>query len=223
MDVDKLMKNDELSNLTKRPPCTKENEQNCHCAQCVYQNGIVNSVPNKEILNDEKSLTSLTNSLNEQSQSINGFATTTNSSSSSTKSNFSATKKIANPITSIKNFITSTAAGHNTITATNLANKQNDLQIKQNNNSINSLNAVSCLNHHSNSLVKENGLIKTYQETDLNTLYNDELSDSSNEWYTHCHQNDNSKLLSNKSESANRRLIITTILCAFFLIAGIDY
>lgn len=206
MDVDKLMKNDKLSNLVTRT-CTKENDaNNCHCAQCLYRNGIANQ--QKDILNDEKSLTSLPNSLNEESQPTKFTM------------NNAPNKKLTNPLTSIKNFITSTTGHHNqnattVTTTTNSINKQID---QQNHNSINnhSLNgSINCLNHS----IKENCLIK--KEIDLNTLHNDEDNmylNGSNEWYIHCHLNDNSKLNSEKNESANRRLLITTILCGFFLI-----
>lgn len=217
MDVDKLMKNDELSNRTRS--CTKENDQNCHCPQCLYtfQNGIIN--PKENFLNDEKSLaSSLPNSLNQsnlhQPQQSNSQINTANSSPTNTINS----KKTLNPLISIKNFINSTT-GHSTLTIS--TNKQT--------NSINnsSTNTVNCLNHtinHSNSdsqLRETTQLPNKYQENDLNSLHDDDnlnLLPNLNEWYTHCHLSDRNKLISVKTESANRRLLITTILCGFFLI-----
>lgn len=210
MDVDRLMKNDELSSRTR--PCTKENDQqNCLCAQCLYQNGIVNQ---KTILNDEKSLTSSPNSLNQEQQfQFNNNTSTNNSTTNSAISSNGNRKLQLNPIASIKNFINST---------TGQPVKHQDLA-KQNaiNNSLNG-SISNCLNH-SNSNLKENKLIKSNDKMQDDSLRDDDhlnliLNSSNDDWYVHCHQKGLKDAHSDKNESANRRLLITTILCFFFLI-----
>lgn len=216
MDVDKLMKNDELSNLAARP-CIKESDpNNCRCAKCVYQNGIVNQ--QKEILNDEKSL-----HLSNPQLAANANLAVVLSNGGS--------RKTLNPLATIKSLISATT-GHSAATTTTTKAHHSPNGMAANgvaNHSTN--NHINCSNHQQNGgligsesnalvLVKSN---PKFQETDLNGLHGDGdglFMNGSNEWYTHCHQTDDSKLNSERSDSANRRLLITTILCGFFLITG---
>lgn len=204
MDVERLMKNDEL-----RRPCTKENDQqnNCLCAQCLHKNGIVNH------LNDEKSLTSsTTNSLNQLQYQLNNKNNTLSNLSINSNNNSLNTKKIQlNPIASIKNFINSTTT--TTATTNGYQQQQTNSITKQIDTNHNSLN---CLNHskdgHTHKFNQDNDSIHN-DDDNLNLI----LNNSNNDWYIHCHQKDLNKHL-DKNESANRRLLITTILCFFFLI-----
>ena len=207
MDVDKLMKNDELSNLATRP-CTKESDpSNCRCTKCVCQNGIVNQ--QKEILNDEKSLHFTTNASNQPSNA-NLAVVLSNGSS----------RKTLNPLATIKSLISATTGHSNAITTTTKAHSLNGLANHPLNN-----NQISCTNHQKSGLISNESnalaIVKAngkFQEADLNGHDEDLFLNGSNEWYAHCHQTDDSRLNSDRSDSANRRLLITTILCGFFLI-----
>lgn len=225
MDVDKLMKNDELSNLATRP-CTKESDPNdCRCAKCVYQNGIVNQ--QKEILNDEKSPHFAANALNQPLGNANLAVVLSNGGGGSSR-------KTLNPLATIKSLISATT-GHSNATTTTTNSRKSELQVKANhsptaaNHPLSNNNHVSCPNHQQNgglmpgehnalAIVKSNA---KFTETDLNGLHADDetlFMNGSHEWYAHCHQTDDSKLNTDRSDSANRRLLITTVLCGFFLI-----
>lgn len=215
MDVDKLMKNDELSNLASRP-CTKENDPNdCRCAKCVYKNGIVNQ--QKEILNDEKSPHFA--ALNPPNGNANLAVVLSNGNGNS--------KKTLNPLATIKSLISATT-GNATTTTTTANSRKGDLKAHPtaanhppNNNHIN------CSNHQSNGLMPADhnalAIVKSnakFAEADGGMHADDEtlFMNGSHEWWAHCHQAEDSKLNADRNESANRRLLITTVLCGFFLI-----